>query len=194
MAATGSEAAFGAVITNLETNEKLGLNSFELFPKVSIFYAEPDNYEARGQLMWTSTVADNATLCNGNRLAAFTCHGIEHELSAYYDVMYGVGIAITTPRWMEYVLSKATAPRFAHFGREIFGVEGSDDMESAKLTIKALCNFFESLGVPMNLTEPGIGSEHFDDTSAHAVDAEGLAHAWIPLEPKDVKAIYEMCL
>lgn len=248
-AATGSEADFGAVITNLETNEKLGFGSFELFPKVSILdpeytftvpakqtvagsidilshlmeqyfvpastymsdllveavmktvvkyapvaYKEPDNYEARGQLMWASTIADNATLCNGNQLVAFSCHGMEHELSAYYDVTHGVGLAIITPRWMEYVLSEETAPRFAHFGKEIFGVEGSDDMESAKLTIRALRSFFESLDVPMSFTELGIGSEHFDDMAAHAVEAEGLEYAWIPLEPKDVKAIYEMCL
>ncbi len=40
----------------------------------------------------------------------------------------------------------------------------------------------------------GIGSEHFDEMAEHAVEAEGLAYAWIPLEPKDVRAIYEMCL
>lgn len=248
-AATGSEADFGAVITNPETNEKLGLNSFELFPRVSVLdpeytftvpakqtaagsidilshlmeqyfvpvstymsdllveavmktvvkyapiaYKEPENYEARGQLMWASTIADNATLCNGNQLVAFSCHGIEHELSAYYDVTHGVGLAIVTPRWMEYVLSEATAPRFAHFGKEIFSVEGSDDMESAKLTIKAFYDFCAGLGVPMSFKELGIGTEHFDEMAAHAVEAEGLAYAWIPLEAKDVKAIYEMCL
>ena len=73
--------------------------------------AKPDNYEARGQLMWGSTIADNATLCNGNQLAAFSCHGMEHELSAYYDVTHGVGLAIITPRWMKYVLSEDTALR-----------------------------------------------------------------------------------
>lgn len=248
-AATGSEADYGAVITNPETNEKLSIGSFELFPKVSILdpeytftvpakqtaagsidilshlmeqyfvpastymsdllveavmktvvkyapiaYKEPDNYEARGQLMWASTIADNATLCNGNQLVAFSCHGIEHELSAYYDITHGVGLAIVTPRWMKYVLSDKTAPRFAHFGKEIFGVEGSDVMESAELTIKAYSDFCRSLGVPMSLTELGVGAEHFDAMAEHAVREEGLAYAWIPLEPKDVKAIYEMCL
>lgn len=231
-AATGSEANFGAVISNPETNEKLGIMSSQLFPKVSILdpeytftvpakqtaagsidilshlmeqyfvpsstymndlliggvmktvvkyapvaYAEPDNYEARAQLMWASTIADNATLSNGNQLVAFSCHGIEHELSAYYDVTHGVGLAIITPRWMEYVLSEETAPRFAHFGKEVFNVEGQNDMESAKLTIKALTKFFESLGVPMSFTELGIDAARFDEMAA-----------------KDVKAIYEMCL
>jgi alcohol dehydrogenase YqhD (iron-dependent ADH family) len=248
-AATGSEADFGAVISNPETNEKLALMSDQLFPKISILdpeytftvpakqtaagsidilshlmeqyfvpsstymndllieavmktvvkyapvaYAEPDNYEARAELMWASTIADNATLSNGNQLVAFSCHGIEHELSAYYDVTHGVGLAIITPRWMEYILSEETAPRFAHFGKEIFNVEGQNDMESAKLAIKALANFFASLGVPMSFNELGIGTEHFDDMAAHAVDAEGLAYAWVPLNATDVKKIYEMCV
>lgn len=248
-AATGSEADFGAVISNPETNEKLALMSDQLFPKISILdpeytftvpakqtaagsidilshlmeqyfvpsstymnnllieavmktvvkyapvaYAEPDNYEARAELMWASTIADNATLSNGNQLVAFSCHGIEHELSAYYDVTHGVGLAIITPRWMEYILSEETAPRFAHFGKEIFNVEGQNDMESAKLAIKALANFFASLGVPMSFNELGIGTEHFDDMAAHAVDAEGLVYAWVPLNATDVKKIYEMCV
>lgn len=249
LAATGSEADAGAVISNPETNEKLSLFSQEVFPKVSILdptytftvpaaqtaagavdilshlmeqyfvpastymsdllveaimktvvkyapiaYAEPDNYEARAQLMWAGTIADNATLCNGNQLAAFGVHGMEHELSAFYDVTHGVGLAILTPRWMEYVFSDETAPHFAHFGKEVFGVEGSDDRESAKLAIQALYAFFESLGVPMNFSALGIGSEHFDEMAEHAVEAEGLQYAWIPLTAKDVKAIYEMCL
>ncbi|MBR1777338.1 MAG: iron-containing alcohol dehydrogenase [Alphaproteobacteria bacterium] len=249
IAATGSEADFGAVITNPDTNEKLALNGFPLFPKVSILdpeytfsvpakqtaagsidilshlmeqyfvpastymndllveavmktvvkyapiaYKEPNNYEARGQLMWASTLADNATLCNGNQLVAFSCHGIEHELSAYYDITHGVGLAIVTPRWMEYVLSDKTAPKFARFGREIFNVQGDNDMESAKLTIKVLYDFFRSLGVPMSFGELGITSEHFEEMAHHAVEAEGLEYALLPLTSKDVKAIYEMCL
>lgn len=249
LAATGSKADAGTVISNPETNEKLLLFSSHIFPKISIMdpeytftvpaaqtaagsidilshlmeqyfvpastymgdllveavmktvvkyapvaYAEPDNYEARAQLMWAGTIADNATLCNGNQLAVFGVHGMEHELSAFYDVTHGVGLAILTPRWMDYVLSEETAPRFARFGKEIFGVAGSSDMESAKLAIQALYQFLKSLGVPMSFGALGIGSEHFDEMAKHAVEAEGLAYAWIPLAAKDVKAIYEMCL
>lgn len=159
-----------------------------------IAYAEPDNYEARGQLMWASTIADNATLCNGNQLVAFSCHGIEHELSAFHDVTHGVGLAVITPRWMEYVLSDETAPRFAQFGRNVLGVEAEDDMEAVRQMIAALRAFFEGLGVPMSFTELGVGPEHFDEMAEHAVVAEGLAYAWVPLTPADVKVIYEMCL
>ncbi len=159
-----------------------------------IAFREPENYEARGQLMWASTLADNAILCNGNLPAAFSCHGIEHELSAYYDVTHGVGLAVITPHWMKYVLRVDTAPRFARFGKEVWGVCGKDDRETAKLAIEATRAFFESFHVPMSLTALGIGTEHFDEMASHAVDAEGLTHAWVPLEAKDVKNILEMSL
>ena len=144
--------------------------------------------------MWASTLADNATVCNGNQLVAFSCHGLEHVLSAYYDITHGIGLAIVTPRWMKYILSDETAPRFAHFGKEIFGISGSNDMESAKLTIKALYDFFKSLGSPMSFSEIGIDSQYFEEMAEKAVESEGLAYAWVPLTAKDVKAIYEMCL
>ena len=83
---------------------------------------------------------------------------------------------------------------FAHFGKEIFGVEGKDAQESAELAIGALRSFFESLDVPMSFKELGIGPEHFDEMAEHAVSAEGLVYAWVPLGPKDVRKIYEMCL
>ena len=55
---------------------------------------EPDNYEARAQLLWGSNIADNATLACGNQLAVFGVHGMEHELSAFYDITHGMGLAI----------------------------------------------------------------------------------------------------
>lgn len=249
LAATGSEANPGAVISNPETNEKLGLFNPLLFPAVSIMdpaytftvpasqtaagsidilshlmeqyfvpastylgdllvesvmktvihYApvairEPDNYEARAQLMWAGAIADNATLCNGNQLSAFSCHGIEHELSAYYDVTHGVGLAIVTPRWMRYILSDVTAPRLAHFGRAVWGLEGEDDRQVAEGAIDATAAFFKSLGVPMTLSELGIDDRNFAAMARHGVEAEGLAYAWAPLNEEDVVNILKMCL
>lgn len=250
LAATGSEADGGAVISNPETREKLGLNSPLLFPAVALMdpartftvpadqtaagaidifshlleqylvsastylsdllvesvmktvirYAptalrEPENYEARAQLMWAGVIADNATLCNGNHLVAFSCHGIEHELSAHYDVTHGVGLAIITPRFMRYVLSENTVDRFAHYGAAVWGIDpAADRYEAARQAIDATEAFFRSLGVPMSLGELGIDDTCFETMAAHAVEAEGLAWAWQPLTEKDVVNILRMCL
>ena len=61
---------------------------------------DPTNYEARANLMWTSSWAINGFV-NGGKQQAWSCHPMEHELSAIYDITHGLGLAILTPRWLE---------------------------------------------------------------------------------------------
>lgn len=157
--------------------------------------AEPDNYEARAQLLWASNIADNAILCCGNRLCVFGVHAMEHELSAFYDIAHGVGLAILTPRWMRHVLQKSpdkVVPRFAHFARAVWGIDEADDSTAALQGIDATENFLQRLGIPSSLTEVGIGTEHFNEMAEHCVATEGVAHAWIPLEKEDIIRILTM--
>lgn len=164
--------------------------------KTVIHYApiamrEPDNYEARGQLLWASNIADNATLCNGNKLCAFGVHGMEHELSAFYDVTHGIGLAILTPRWMHHVLSDKTVKRFAHFAEAVFGVKNSgDDYAVAREGISRLEKFFDSLGIPSSLTQLGIDDRDFEKMAKQAVQNGWLSYAWVPLNEQDVVSIY----
>ena len=167
--------------------------------KTVIHYApiavqEPDNYEARAQLMWAGTIADNATLCNGNQLVAFSCHGIEHELSGTFNTTHGVGLAIITPRWMRYILSEKTEKRFAHLGRAVWGITEEDDRQAAEAMIGELEDFFKSLGIPSTLTELGIDSSKFEEMAEHGVETEGLRYTWIPMEKEDVINILNQCL
>ena len=97
---------------------------------------EPENYEARANLMWASTVALNGLVSCG-KSGAWTCHAIEHELSAYYDITHGVGLAIITPRWMRYILSDATVEKFAEYGRNVWGIDEADDYKCANQAIDA---------------------------------------------------------
>lgn len=154
-----------------------------------IAIAEPKNYEARAQLLWASNIADNAMLCCGNKLCVFGVHAIEHELSAFYDIAHGVGLAILTPLWMRYVLQKSpevVVPRFAHFARAVWSIKGDDDASVARQGIEATTNFLQSLGIPSTLSEVGIGTEHFEDMASHCVATEGVAYAWIPLDKEDI--------
>lgn len=252
LAATGSEADNGAVISNPETNEKLGLGAPALMPRASIMdptdtftvpahqtaagcadimshlmeqyfvpassymgdllvesvmktiikYApvaikEPDNYEARAQIMWGSSIGDNATLCNGNMLAVFGVHGMEHELSAHYDLTHGVGLAILTPAWMKHVMKKApeiVVPRFAHFAKAVWGLDGGEDAVLAEKAIEATEQFFRELNLPGTLTEVGIDASKFAEMAEHAERTGGLEYAWIPLTAEDVAAVFELCL
>ncbi|MBM7616810.1 alcohol dehydrogenase YqhD (iron-dependent ADH family) [Weissella uvarum] len=247
LSATGTEMNYGSVISNPETNQKLGSKgpnspavSFldptlaysvskwqtaagsidimsHLFEQyfdnaankdvqdgvkegimravikwAPIALAEPDNYDARANLMWGATMALNGITGVGNE-NVWTVHPIEHELSAYYDITHGVGLGILTPRWMNYVLSAETAPKFAQYGRNVWHLTGDDDMEVAKTAIQKTYDWIKDLGVPTTL--PGVGienDEHFDAMAQAAVDVNKLDQkAYVKLQPADVVKIYE---
>ena len=154
---------------------------------------EPQNYEARSNLMWASTVGLNHLLTVGKG-GAWSVHPIEHVISAYYDITHGVGLAILTPAWMEYVLSDKTVRRFARFAREVFGVKETDDAKAAELGIEKVREFNQSLGMPSTLTEVGILQDKFDEMAAEAVRTSGISlRAYVKLEISDVKKILMNC-
>ena len=156
---------------------------------------EPDNYEARAQLFWGSNIADNATLANGNQLAVFGVHAMEHELSAFYDITHGIGLAILEPRWMRHVLNESTVSRFAHYGKAVWDINPNQtDQKIAEQAIQETENWFRSLDIPMTLTELGIGTESFENMAQHCVDHEMVNMAWIPLKKDDIISIFQASL
>lgn len=161
-----------------------------------IALAEPDNYSARANLMADSSVACSHIPEYGKQGTGWPCHAMEHELSAYYDITHGVGLAILTPRWMRYILKKdATAlPRFVRFAKNVFGLEGEDECALAAAGIDALESFFKENGIPMTLTELGIGTEHFEAMAAHANQGGRLDNAFVKLTSEDIVKIYTDCL
>lgn len=149
---------------------------------------DPENYEARANLMWSSSMAINGIVSYGEG-TAWSVHPMEHELSAFYDITHGVGLAILTPYWMEYVLNDDTLWRFAEYGKNVWGLTGEDDMQIAKEAIAKTREFFISLGLPSTLSEIGITDAHFDVMAQKAADG-GLAYGFVPLDKEDVKKIF----
>lgn len=156
---------------------------------------DPKNYEARANLMWASSWAINDFIANSAK-AAWTVHPIEHELSAFYDITHGLGLAILTPRWMEYVLSEKTVHKFYDLGVNVFDIDKNlDQMEVAKKAIEKTKEFFfETLGLDSNLKEIGIDEKYFDQMSKKACGKNGKINGFVELYPEDVKKIYQMCL
>lgn len=250
-AATGSEMDGWAVISNMDTNEKIGLGGSALIPRAAFenpelsytlpsyqtacgafdifnhvldnFYLagdatfdlildmqeavmravvkwapiaikEPNNYEARANLMWASSMALN-TILDAGTVHGCACHLMEHELSAYYDITHGHGLAIVTPRWLSYILDDSTAPAIYRLGVKVFGIEeGLDPIEGAKASIDALRKFcFETLGLKPNLSDLGIDETHFNDMAQHAC-AGGSISGLKSLNADDLVKIYKMCL
>lgn len=161
-----------------------------LIKNAKVALSEPDNYDARAEFMVDCSLACNGILSIGNSYSGWPCHGIEHALSAYYDITHGEGLAIITPRWMKHILNDKTIERFVSFGTHIFGIDPSlPEMEIAEKTIDSVYKLFESFGMPMNLKDVGIDEEKIDEMAAHIADNEGLDNAWAPLSQKDIAEI-----
>ena len=160
-----------------------------------IAYDNGDDYTARANLMWASSLACNGICALGSDMAAWVCHAIEHELSAFYDITHGEGLAILTPQVMRYTLNDRTKARYAAFARRVFNISECDDKLAAETGINALEEFFASIGLPKTLPEVGITDDkHFKEMSEHACKCFPLHLAFEPLTPDDVDKILRMCM
>lgn len=150
----------------------------------------PEDYTARAEMMLCCTYGCNGILSLGNSESGWPCHGIEHALSAYYDITHGEGLAIITPRWMRHILSEKTIDRFVKYGINVFGIDSTLPKEEiAVKAIEATYSFFESIGIPMHLREVGIDDSRIDEMAHHIAVNEGLERAYAPLTEQDIKEI-----
>ncbi len=165
--------------------------------KACIYYGplaieEPDNYEARANLMWAGSLAING-ICSLGQQTAWTVHPMEHELSAYYDITHGVGLAILTPPWMRYVLSDETVDKFVEYGVNVWGLDADGDpFDVANLAIDKTEAFLKSLGLPMKLSEVGIDRQYFEEMAKNC--EERTQEGYVPLTYRDSIAIFEAAL
>lgn len=150
----------------------------------------PEDYTARAEMMLACTYGCNGILALGNSYSGWPCHGIEHALSAYYDITHGEGLAIITPRWMRHILSERTMDRFVKYGINVFGIDPTlPKQEIAKKAIDATYEFFQSIDIPMHLREVGIDESRIDEMAHHIAVNEGLDKAYAPLTEQDIKEI-----
>ncbi|MGI6581448.1 MAG: iron-containing alcohol dehydrogenase [Erysipelotrichaceae bacterium] len=157
---------------------------------------EPANYIARANLMVAASLACSRIAEYGKGTIIWPCHTMEHELSAYYDITHGVGLAIITPKWMRFVLDKDPSVkwRFVRFAKNIWGLDGEDENELALKGIDALESFFKSCDLPSTLSEINIGTEYFKDMAEHSNMGGKMEKTFVPLTTEDIIEIYRACL
>jgi alcohol dehydrogenase YqhD (iron-dependent ADH family) len=166
-----------------------------LIKNTPIALNNPNDYDARSEIMLSATLACNGILSLGNSSSGWPMHAIEHALSAYFDITHGVGLAIITPRWMKYILSDKTIDRFVSFGTHIFDIDNSLSKEEiANETICKLYDTFASFGVPMNLSVLGIKESDLKEIAHHIAINENLDKAYIKLFEEDILNILKDCL
>lgn len=160
-----------------------------------ILHTEPDNYDARAEIMWAGSLAHNDLTGCGNDGGDFMSHKLEHELGGMFDVTHGAGLAAIWPSWARYVY-KYCLPRFVKYAKNVMGVTaGGSDEETALLGIKAMEEFYHSIGMPVNLKELGIHptEEQIREMAEGCLKASGSATGSAKkLDLQDMIRIYQM--
>ena len=160
-----------------------------------ILHTEPDNYDARAEIMWAGSLAHNDLTGCGNDGGDFMSHKLEHELGGMFDVTHGAGLAAIWPSWARYVY-KDCLPRFVKYAKNVMGVTAGDsEEETALLGIKAMEEFYHSIGMPVNLKELGIHptEEQIREMAEGCLKASGSATGSAKkLDLQDMIRIYQM--
>ncbi len=157
---------------------------------------EPQNYDAWCQVGFGGSIAHNDLLGLG-RKQDWACHGMEHELSAIYDVAHGAGLAVLTPAWMQYVYN-SNINMFVQFAVNVMGVQGSYREPDTIILegIARLREFFQKMGLPSTLSELGINETRLEEMAKKASgEAYGKEHGLGGLKKlnwQDVLEIYKL--
>lgn len=179
---------------NVETTDRIceGLLTaiMEEAPKVM---ARSDDYQARANIMWAGTLAHNG-ICGVGRIEDWSSHALEHEISAFYNVTHGAGLAVIFPAWLTYVAR--TAPgKVAQFGRRVLGVDDADDVAAAAEGIERLKGFYKSIGLPVTFAELGVPDPDIDAMVRQLHQIKGATFGgYMKLTPADTTAIYKLAL
>lgn len=159
-------------------------------PKV---LANPTDYDPRANIMWAGTLAHNG-VCGCGKQEDWSSHGLEHEISALYDVAHGAGLAVILPAYMTYVAGHNPS-RVAMMARNVFDVVEADDTEAAAVGIARLKEFFKSIGMPLTFAQLGVENPDIPlmVKKVHQNKGETFG-AYFPLAAADSEAIYRLAL
>ena len=160
-----------------------------------ILVKDPQNYEARAEIMWAGSISHNGmTGCGINGGGDWSTHMLEHEMGGMYDVAHGAGLAAVWGSWARYV--QADCPhRFVKFAKNVMGVEGATDEETILKGIEAMEDFFRSINMPTSFKELGIAptdAEMAEMAKKCAVACGGSQGMAKVLKEEDMYKIYKM--
>jgi alcohol dehydrogenase YqhD (iron-dependent ADH family) len=161
-----------------------------IIEQAPVVMREPDNYHARANIMWAGTIAHNG-LCGVGREEDWATHGLEHELSALYDVAHGAGLAVMFPAWMHYVYTSGM-DKFVQFATRVWGIPSiGEKKEIALKGIQALKNFFSSIGLPVIFEQLGAKKEDIDRlVKTLAINSGKRLGNFRQLDMEDARQIY----
>lgn len=157
----------------------------------------PNDYEARANIMWAGMVAHN-NICGVGRSQDWLSHNIEHELSALYDCAHGAGLAVVMPAVFKYNMSHDIL-RFARVARNVWGVSAeTSDIDAAMQGIEEFQKFLKSIKMPSNFKELGAKEEDIDYLAHNACYGnnakDGILTGFVTLTEEDIRNIFRNML
>ncbi len=170
-----------SVMTTVINNAQVALN-------------DNTDYASRAEIMWAGALAHNGLIGTG-RVEDWASHGMEHQLSAVYDIAHGAGLAIMYPAWMKYVY-KHDLPRFALFANKVFGVEVNDNNleETALKGIQKLEEFYKSIDMPTRMSDIEIDDSNIELMAEKATVTSPTLGQFVKLDKQDIINIYKLAL
>lgn len=152
----------------------------------------PQDYHARANIMWCGMLAHN-NVCGVGRNQDWASHGLEHELSALYDVAHGAGLAVMAPVWLRYVLEKKPE-RLVSFAVHVWNIDlDMNDLHGTAIKgIEAFENFLKEIGMPTSFAEIGAKREDIPVMAEKIIKSKGSLGGYVKLNKEDIIAIYEM--
>lgn len=162
----------------------------------TIAVREPDNMEARQNLSWISAWITGGIMDMGG-LQDMILHMTEYGIAAFFEIPHGHGIAILFPRWLQYVLSEATAPMIYQLGQAVFGVaDNYDCLAGGQKTIDAMSEWlYNKMGLESRLSRLGVTLDKLPAMAQKATEnCGGVLHSITTLDTKDVENIFRMCM
>lgn len=156
--------------------------------------ADASDYESRANIMWAGMVAHN-DVCGVGRDQDWSTHGLEHELSALYDVAHGAGLAVMFPAWMKYVMHHDVM-RFAQFAVRVWGCEMNfqNPEQTALEGILRYENFLRSIGMPVRFSEIGARAEDIPLLVKQTGIGKGTMGSFVKLNAQDIEKIYQLAV
>jgi len=119
--------------------------------------AEPENYDARANLVWSATMALNGIIAVGVP-QDWATHMIGHELTAMFGIDHGQTLAIVLPAILD-VRREQKRAKILQYAERVWNIETGSDDEKIDLAIQKTRNFFESLGIKTRLSEYGVTAD-----------------------------------
>lgn len=152
---------------------------------------EPENYQARSEIMWCGSLSHN-DLTGLGRPKDFAVHQLGHQLSAVYDLAHGASLSAMWPHWAKYVCRNDMA-RFANLGRKVLGIRCDDEELCVLSTIRGFMDYWQTLGMPVSLSGCiGVQTDFMLKELAHGCSYQGTRTigSFVKLDESDILEIY----